>query len=81
MLTLLTVQEVATLLRVSKRTVYRLVLQNKLPEPRKIGRSIRWHKQELLSWLEAYCPPLEVSDAEPVKVTSSPAAQPEVVTN
>jgi len=44
----LTVKEVAELLRVSVATVYRLRDANKLPQPVKIGRSVRYKVVEIM---------------------------------
>jgi excisionase family DNA binding protein len=81
----MTTSEVAFFLKMSKRSVHRLWRAGQLPEPRRIGkRAIRWHKQELIDWLESYCPPLvEVPAAElSIGNRQLPAEpQPESVTN
>lgn len=48
-LVFLTAQEAADLLRVRKRSLYRLVQQQKIPY-RRIGRAIRFERHELLAW-------------------------------
>ncbi|MFR9753791.1 helix-turn-helix domain-containing protein [Nocardia sp. 004] len=48
----LTVAEVATLMRVSKMTVYRLVHSGELPAVR-VGRSFRVHAKAVHDYLEA----------------------------
>lgn len=46
---LLTVQEAADLLRVTKRTIYRLVAQSEIPY-RRVKAGIRFEYYELLEW-------------------------------
>ena len=48
---LLTVAEVATLLRVERKTVYALVSSGELPGARRLGRVIRFHRGAVLRWL------------------------------
>jgi excisionase family DNA binding protein len=54
---LMTVQEVATALRISPRSVWRLLAQNKLIQPIRIGGSIRWKCSDIQRWIDAGCPP------------------------
>ena len=49
-LVFLTVEEAAALLRISPRTLYRLIAARRIP-PRRIGRSLRLEQHELLTWL------------------------------
>jgi len=51
-LELLTVEEVAALLRLHPDRVYRLIREHQLPAVH-LGRSVRVFKHVLLSWLEA----------------------------
>jgi excisionase family DNA binding protein len=46
---LLTVQEVADLLRVHKRTIYRLVAHSEIPY-RRVKAGLRFDYDELLAW-------------------------------
>ena len=48
-LVFLTAQEAAELLRVQRRSLYRLVRQQRIPY-RRIGRAIRFERNELLVW-------------------------------
>ena len=48
-LVFLTAQEAAELLRVQRRSLYRLVQQQRIPY-RRIGRAIRFERNELLAW-------------------------------
>ena len=47
----LTVDEVAALLRVNRKTIYDLVQRRELPGARKVGRCIRFHRDTVLHWL------------------------------
>ena len=48
-LAFLTAREAADLLRVQRRSLYRLVQQQRIPY-RRIGRAIRFERNELLAW-------------------------------
>lgn len=47
----LTVEEVAALLRLNRKTVYSMVQRNEIPGARECGRAIRFHRSTVLSWL------------------------------
>lgn len=49
----LSVREVARLLGISVRTVWRLVAAGDLPQPVRVGRAARWDRQTLVDWWEA----------------------------
>ncbi len=53
---LLTVKEVAEMLGLSERTVYRLADVGNMPRPVKIGAAVRWRRNELDQWIEEGCP-------------------------
>ncbi len=55
---LMTVFEVARVLRISTRSVWRLVTSSKLVEPIRIGGSIRWRRADLQDWIARGCPPI-----------------------
>jgi excisionase family DNA binding protein len=46
------VKEVATILKVSKRTVWRLVASGELPQPIRFGRNVRWKLEDVEAWIE-----------------------------
>lgn len=46
------VTEVATILKVSKRTVWRLVSSGELPQPIRFGRNVRWKLEDVEAWIE-----------------------------
>lgn len=54
---LVNVTQVARLLGLSERTVWQLDKGGKLPLPLRIGRSVRWHLEELRRWVSAGSPP------------------------
>jgi excisionase family DNA binding protein len=54
---LLSANHVAKMLQVSTRTLWRLLAAGKLISPIKLGRSVRWRKDELLKWIADGCPP------------------------
>jgi excisionase family DNA binding protein len=47
----LTVDELATLLRVNRKTIYQLIAEGKLPGVRRLGRAIRADRDVVLHWL------------------------------
>lgn len=56
---MLTIHEVADRLSLSRTTVRRMYTQKLMPEPRKIGRSLRWEEDEIERWIAARCPRIE----------------------
>jgi excisionase family DNA binding protein len=59
----LTAEEVAELLCISRAHVFRLQRGGKLPAPVRFGRSVRWARAELEAWLRAGAPSREEWDA------------------
>jgi excisionase family DNA binding protein len=53
---LIPAEELATMLGVSERTLWRLLSAGKLPEPVRIGRNTRWRAAEVRDWIEQGCP-------------------------
>ncbi|QDV79073.1 helix-turn-helix transcriptional regulator [Botrimarina mediterranea] len=53
---LLTAVQVAGLLQVSSRTVWRLVSERKIVGPVRIGGATRWRRDEVERWIGAGCP-------------------------
>jgi excisionase family DNA binding protein len=54
---LMTVEDVAKLLHVSVRTVWRLRRSASLPRPVKIGGGVRWRISDVRAWIEQGCKP------------------------
>jgi prophage regulatory protein len=48
-------RELAEMLKVSLRQIWRLNASGKLPKPVRIGGSVRWSRQEIVEWFEAGC--------------------------
>ena len=53
---LLTADAVAKLLSVSRLSVWRWRSAGKLPQPIKVGRTVRWRRAEIIAWIDAGCP-------------------------
>ena len=53
---LLTAEEVAAMLGVSERTLWRLLSAGKVPKPVHFGRSTRWRAAEVAEWINRGCP-------------------------
>ena len=58
---LLNVRAVAKLLDCSPRHIYRLSDAGRMPKPMKLGQLVRWRRAELMSWLDAGCPPVRTA--------------------
>lgn len=52
---LITAEELAKLMQVSERTLWRLLSGGKLPQPVRIGRNTRWRLAEVTEWIERGC--------------------------
>jgi excisionase family DNA binding protein len=50
---LLTANDVADLLQVTRMTVYNLMSNQDFPKPIKLGSAVRWESAEVDTWLEA----------------------------
>ena len=56
---LISADQVAKLLDVSPRTVWRLKDSGRMPKPMKIGSLVRWPRDEIETWIESGCPATE----------------------
>jgi excisionase family DNA binding protein len=54
---LLSVADVCEVLDVSRTTLYRLKSSGKLPRCIKLGRSVKYRRDEIEAWIAAGCPP------------------------
>ncbi len=52
---LLKAEEVALMLSVSTRTLWRLVSTKKFPEPVRVGGSTRWRTTDVENWIAGGC--------------------------
>jgi len=53
---MMTADELAETLCISKRQVWRLKAKGDLPKPVNIGTSVRWRRSDVLEWIAAGCP-------------------------
>jgi predicted DNA-binding transcriptional regulator AlpA len=53
---LITAGELAELLHVSLRTLWRLNSARLVPEPVRLGKSVRWRREEIICWISEGCP-------------------------
>ena len=58
----LAVEEIAALLQVSIRTVWRLRSEGRIPAPVKLRGSVRWNTAVFRRWIAEGCPPVERAD-------------------
>ena len=54
---MLSVRNVAAMLRCSPRTVYRLAAKGRMPRPVKLGKMTRWNRAIIEHWIARGCPP------------------------
>lgn len=55
---LLPVGEVAELLKVSERHVWRLADSGRMPAPVRLGKTCRWSRAALVAWITGGCLPI-----------------------
>ena len=60
---LISAADVARMLGLSSRTVARMNSYGGLPRPVRLGRSVRWLRDEIQAWIKAGCPNRKVWDA------------------
>ncbi len=53
---LISVQELSSMLGMSKRTVWRLLSAGQVPQPVRIGRNTRWRLDQIVQWIDSGCP-------------------------
>jgi excisionase family DNA binding protein len=56
---LISVSELATILKISPRSVWRLLSAGKMVEPIRIGGTVRWRFSEVKDWIQQGCPPTD----------------------
>lgn len=54
---LISVGELAMILKVSQRSIWRLLSAGKMIEPIRIGGAVRWRFSEVKHWIDQGCPP------------------------
>jgi predicted DNA-binding transcriptional regulator AlpA len=52
---LLKADDVAQMLAISTRTLWRLVSVKKFPEPLRLGGSTRWRASDVQAWVDGHC--------------------------
>ena len=60
---LLTVPEVALRLRISQRSLWRLIANGQIVAPLRIGGLVRWREADIAEWLLQNCPRNSRSDS------------------
>lgn len=53
---LMTAEDVAEIMRVSTRTLWRLRAKGRIPQPLLIGASLRWRRDEVMQWISEGAP-------------------------
>ncbi len=52
---LFTVRELAARMKVSQRQIWKMLSSGKVPEPIRLGRSVRWRKTDIDEWVRLGC--------------------------
>jgi predicted DNA-binding transcriptional regulator AlpA len=50
---MINVRELATILDISTRSVWRLAARGELPQPIRFGRNVRWRFGDIESWIDS----------------------------
>ncbi|MBX9653850.1 excisionase family DNA-binding protein [bacterium] len=53
---LITAKEFAQKLNVSLRQIWRMLSEGRIPQPVRLGGTVRWRLAEVKSWIEEGCP-------------------------
>ncbi len=53
---LLSADKVAALLDISERSLWRLRSAGAIPQPVRLGGSVRWRREDILEWMAQGCP-------------------------
>ena len=53
---LITVEELADMLGLSARTIWRMLSGGNMVEPVRIGKNVRWRLHEVRQWIDDGCP-------------------------
>jgi len=61
---LISAEELANLLAISERSVWRRLSGGDIPEPVRIGKSVRWRLTEIIAWIEGGCLPLNLDPSK-----------------
>jgi len=62
---MMTARELATLLRVSARQIWRMLSAGRLPQPVRLGGVVRWRVAEVEKWIGEGCPPPQARENTP----------------
>lgn len=62
---LISVSELATILKCSTRTIWRMDSAGLLPRPVRFGGKVRWRYRDIIQWIEHNCPPNNPSANKP----------------
>ncbi|MFO0942066.1 MAG: helix-turn-helix domain-containing protein [Pirellulales bacterium] len=54
---LITILELAKLLKISTRTLWRMLKAERLPEPIRLGSAVRFRLDDVKDWIARGCPP------------------------
>lgn len=61
---LITAQDVARLLKVSTRSLWRLRSAGDIPAPIRVGAAVRWRIDEITKWIADGCPKRQARENE-----------------
>jgi predicted DNA-binding transcriptional regulator AlpA len=61
---LITAEDVARLLKLSTRSVWRMKSAGAIPSPIRVGAAVRWRMDEIKKWIEDGCPKRQARENE-----------------
>ena len=59
---MITARQLAVLLQVSTRQVWRMLSAGRVPKPIRVGGIVRWRMAEVENWIAEGCPSLEARE-------------------
>jgi len=62
----------ARLCGIGRTSWYGLLSAGRVPEPIRLGRAVRWRRDELIAWIAAGCPPRHKWEAMRKRVDMKP---------
>jgi len=57
-LQMISADDLAAILKISKRTLWRLLSSKGLPEPTRFGKCVRWRRGIMEQWIDKGCQPI-----------------------
>lgn len=66
---LISAEQLALMLGISKRTLWRLRSAGRLPQSVRLGGSVRWPRDLICAWIEDGCPTTSIANRRPTNTS------------